>query len=153
MPKLPEIENMFRMDLLKFYSLSPTDRIAVIRQGVPPAEVSDLAARMDMPTSALLDCLGISAASFNRKARANLPLTSYESELVLGIVTLIGEVEAMVASSGDVEGFDAAQWLGRWLRCPVPALGGRLPADYLDTIEGQKLVSRLLAACQSGAYM
>lgn len=141
------------MDLLKFQSLSPTDRIAVIRQGIPPAEVSDLAARMAMPKSALLDCLGISAASFNRKARANLPLTPYESELVLGIGMLIGEVEEIVASSGDAEGFDAAQWVGRWLRQPVPALGGRLPADYLDTFEGQKLVSRLLAACQSGAYM
>ena len=35
---------------------------------------------------------------------------------------------------------------------PSPALGGDKPADYMDTIEGQRIVSNLLAMMQSGAY-
>ncbi|MFL9875830.1 MbcA/ParS/Xre antitoxin family protein [Paraburkholderia megapolitana] len=42
----------------------------------------------------------------------------------------------MVAESGDPIGFDARQWLNRWLREPVPALGGRLPVEFLHTLDG-----------------
>jgi hypothetical protein len=31
-------------------------------------------------------------------------------------------------------------------------LGGDKPADYMDTIEGQRIVANLLAMMQSGAY-
>lgn len=58
----------------------------------------------------------------------------------------------MVSESGDPEGFDAAHWVSDWLNTPLPALGGHHPATYMDTAEGQKLVSNLLAMVQSGAY-
>jgi hypothetical protein len=50
------------------------------------------------------------------------------------------------------EGFDASRWVGEWLERPLPALGGAKPAEYMDTMEGQELISRLLAQAQSGAY-
>jgi len=62
-------------------------------------------------------------------------------------------VQTMVADGGaEAAGFDAARWLAQWLAHPLPALGGDTPASYLDTVEGQKLVSRLLAMAESGAY-
>jgi uncharacterized protein (DUF2384 family) len=58
----------------------------------------------------------------------------------------------MMAESGDGSRFDAHKWIGDWLESPLPALGGLKPADYMDTMEGQEMVSTLLAQAQSGAY-
>lgn len=70
----------------------------------------------------------------------------------LGIQTLVEMVQTMVKESGDPEGFDARLWVTTWLAQPLPALGGKTPASYMDTAEGQKLVAELLAMSQSGAY-
>ncbi len=68
------------------------------------------------------------------------------------IARLIAQVQAMVDQSGNPEHFDAAAWLSRWLREPLPALGGGHAIDLLDTAEGELQVSRLLAQIQSGSY-
>jgi uncharacterized protein (DUF2384 family) len=68
---------------------------------------------------------------------------------------LIGQVETMLEESGDPElmkDFDAARWLTHWMEEPVPALGGASPSEYMDTIEGQEMISKLLATMQTGAY-
>lgn len=130
----------------------PSERINAIKRGVPAGHVNMLAERMDIAKETLIDTLGLARATVNRKARANMPLSQDESERVLGIEYLIGQVENMVKESGDPEGFDAARWVSNWLNSPLPALGGQTPASYMDTVEGQKLVSNLLATAQSGAY-
>ncbi|MBS0370578.1 MAG: DUF2384 domain-containing protein [Proteobacteria bacterium] len=79
-------------------------------------------------------------------------LSTDQSERVLGLERLIGQVAVMVGDSGDSTGFDAARWVGDWLEQPIPALGGAKPADYMDTIEGQELVSRLLVQSQAGVF-
>ena len=107
---------------------------------------------MGMPKENLMDCLGLSRATVNRKAQQDQPLSPDESERVVGVQTLIGQVQAMVEASSGAEGFDAARWVSRWLGEPLPALGGEKPADYMDTVEGQKLVTQLLAMAGSGAY-
>lgn len=75
-----------------------------------------------------------------------------QGERVVALAKMIGQVQTMVAESGDPEGFDAAQWLASWLERSVPALGGRCPGEYMDTAEGRELLSQLLAMTQSGAY-
>jgi Protein of unknown function (DUF2384) len=65
---------------------------------------------------------------------------------------LVHQVEKIVAESGNPEGFDAGQWLAAWMERSVPALGGKRPAEYMDTAEGRALISQLLAMTQSGAY-
>ena len=75
-----------------------------------------------------------------------------ESERVIGLASLIGQVQAMMQGSGEPEDVDAAAWMSRWLREPVPALGGVAPLDLIDTMQGQALVSKTLAQMQSGAY-
>lgn len=134
------------------YEMPPQARIDLIKQGVPAKHLSQLAADMDISKDALIDTLRISRATVNRKARDNKPLSQDESERVLGVDFLIGQVENMVRESGDPAGFDAARWVSNWLNSPLPALGGRHPASYMDTVEGQKMVSDLLATAQSGAY-
>ena len=79
-------------------------------------------------------------------------LSPEDSEKVVGVAKLIGQVEEMVRQSGDMKDFDAPRWLAAWLQQAVPALGGARPIDLLDTLEGQAMISRLLSQIESGAY-
>jgi len=133
------------------YEAAPRERIAEIRRGIPARRIGELSVAMDLPKDKLMDFLGLSRATVNRKAQSNQALARDESERVVGVQVLVGQVQALVEESG-VGGFDAARWVARWLGEPLPALGGDRPADYLDTIEGQKLVGQLLAMAGSGAY-
>lgn len=130
----------------------PHERIAAIRRGVPAAQLNNLAERMHIAKESLITLLRLSRATVNRKARDMKPLSPDESERVLGVEYLIGQVEHMVRESGNPQGFDAALWVSNWLHAPLPALGNKPPAAYMDTVEGQKLVSGILAMGQSGAY-
>ena len=75
-----------------------------------------------------------------------------ESDRILGIARLVAQVDAMMRESGKLEGFDAAKWVAAWLDRPQSALGGRRPAELMDTAEGRDLVTDLVARIQSGAY-
>jgi uncharacterized protein (DUF2384 family) len=58
----------------------------------------------------------------------------------------------MVDESGDPRGFNAAEWVAQWLDAPLQALGGRRPAELMDTAEGQAIVANLLERIHSGVY-
>ena len=150
-PKTSALQAIF-VDGTQIYRFDPQARIAVIRQGIPAAMVSSLSLRMGMSKENLLSSLGLSRATISRKEKDASLLSKDESERVLGVETLIGMVQSMVEQSGDAVGFDAARWLSDWLSKPLPALAGAMPASYLDTFEGQKLLAELLSMSQSGAY-
>lgn len=139
-------------DFLQLYQESAQYRIELIREGVPARAVGELSALLAMSKESLLDALGIARATLSRKVRENLPLAPDESERVLGVQALIGQVQAMVAEAEAPQDFDAAAWMSRWLTTPLAALGGATPASYLDTVEGQKYIANLLAMAQGGAY-
>ncbi|MFT4099659.1 MAG: DUF2384 domain-containing protein [Burkholderiaceae bacterium] len=131
---------------------SPLDRIKLVKAGLPAGVVVTLATSMGVPRDQLLRWIGIPRATANRKIKAGERLNQDESERVLGLIKLIGQVERIVAESGDPTGFLSARWTAQWLALPLPALGGRLPGDFMDTFEGRSLVSGLMAQIQSGAY-
>jgi putative toxin-antitoxin system antitoxin component (TIGR02293 family) len=136
----------------RLYRSTVMDRIGLITRGVHAA---DAKAWLDIPvigTMLLLQALDLPAATFNRKVKAQASLSAAESERVIGFARLIGQVEAMVEDSGDPAGFDARSWLAHWLTEPLPALGHAKPIDFMNTMEGQALVSRILAQAVSGAY-
>jgi putative toxin-antitoxin system antitoxin component (TIGR02293 family) len=130
----------------------PLERIARIKAGVPASEAKQLITDLNMGVSATLQALGVSVATLNRKVKNDDVLTKDESERVLGLARLVGQVRTLVEESGDPENFDANGWTARWLTEPLPALGGARPVDFMDTMEGQRLVSDTLAKIQSGAY-
>lgn len=135
-----------------YFHADPISRVDAIKSGIPATFVDEIAAEMGRPKEWLLPTLGLSTATFNRRKSESKPLSKEESERVLGMARLVGQVEAMVKESGDAAGFNAAQWTGRWLEEPLAALGGRKPGELMDTAEGQAIVSNLLARAQSGAY-
>lgn len=128
------------------------ERVQMIRRGLPASVLVQIGRRMDIPNERLYATLRLPRSTVVRKIQNNAILSAEHSERVIGLERLIGQVEAMVAQSGNPEGFDADRWLGEWLERPLPALGGSKPADFMDTMEGQELVARLLAQAQSGAY-
>lgn len=138
-----EFIDWFRMDF--------AHRIHVIRSGVPARRVGELSLVMHMSKETLMDSLGLSRATINRKVQREQKLSPEESERVMGMQALIGQVQAMIDTESAPE-FDAAKWLASWLAAPLPALGGATPASFMDTVEGQKYVGNLLEMAQSGAY-
>lgn len=134
------------------YRAEPVERIDMIKSGLPASEAKRILSDIAVNQAAGYRALDISPATMNRKVKDKGRLSPAESERVLGVARLVGQIQAIVEESGDPEGFDAAAWLSRWLSEPLPALGGVRPLDMLDTIEGQSLVSASLARIQGAAY-
>lgn len=141
-----------RVSYLDVYQASPLERIGMIKHGLRAAEAKRVLAALALGQGAALKALNLSPATINKKAKHDQALSPGESERVIGVVRLIGQLEALIQESGKPEGFDAVAWMSRWLVDPVPALGGARPIDLMDTMEGQALVSTTLAQIQSGAY-
>jgi putative toxin-antitoxin system antitoxin component (TIGR02293 family) len=139
-------------DFEEIFRAPPWQRIEMIREGISARDVKHLQERLGIPQSVLLESLRMSIATLNRKVSRQENLSPEDSERVLGVSKLVGQVNEIVKRSGDTQGFDAASWLASWLQQSVPALGGARPLDFIDTLEGQAMVSQLLARMQSGAY-
>lgn len=140
-----------RVYMQAFKAAGP-ELVAAVKGGLPAGAVDALAERMQIPKEQLMATLGLAPATIRRKAAQQRPLSADESSRVLGMARLIGQVQAMVEESGEARGFDAAAWMAQWLQAPAPALGGRRPAEFMDTSEGQAVISRLLGQARSGAY-
>ncbi len=134
------------------YRATPQERVKMIHAGVPATSVEEIVHNMAIPKVRLYTTLGLPRSTMDSNIRKKATLSVAHSERVIGLERLIGQVAVMVEQSGNSEGFDAYQWLGIWLERPLPALGGEKPANFMDTMEGQDLVSKLLARSQSGAY-
>jgi putative toxin-antitoxin system antitoxin component (TIGR02293 family) len=139
-------------DYFTIYRSAPLDRIKRVKAGVSAAEAKEILCDLAIPSGRISAVLGIPASTLNRKAKGAQKLSTDEGERVLGLAKLVGQVQAMVEDSGDPKGFDARAWTAHWLNEPLPALGGARPVDLMDTMEGQGLVSDMLARIQSGAY-
>lgn len=126
--------------------------VDLIREGVPPSDFKEMVKRMGVSQGKVVNYLGVSTATINRKSLRNEHLSPDESARVLGLASLIGQVQVMVERSGDPTDFDAAKWISNWLDQPVPSLEGRKPAELMDTPPGQDIVSNLVAMMETGAY-
>ncbi len=134
------------------YRASGAEFVTRVRAGVPARHLVRIVERMDIPKERLYAFLRLPRSTLNRKIRNHESLPAEYTERVLGLERLVGQVTEMVAQSGNPAGFDADRWVGAWLDRPLPVLGGAKPADFMDTMEGQRLITQLLAQSQSGAY-
>jgi putative toxin-antitoxin system antitoxin component (TIGR02293 family) len=126
--------------------------VELVKAGVPSAFVETLTERMAIGKEKFYKMLGLARPTLDRKIRARRVLNRDESERLIGIARLIGQAEGMVEESGGLENFDAARWMAAWFDRPLPALGGRHPAEFMDTAIGRALISDILKQQQSAAY-
>ena len=133
--------------------LERSEQIQMIREGIPARQIAVLAERLGFSKKELCSFLRISPGAISRKISQGQKLTGSQSELVLNIFSLIGQVQSIVEHAGNPDGFDTGLWLGDWLKEPLPALDWALPASYLDTNVGIRIISNLIACMESGAYV
>jgi putative toxin-antitoxin system antitoxin component (TIGR02293 family) len=133
---------------------TPLEIVAIERQGVLGTFIKDLSKRMELPASRVFNILGVPKATAEKKAAAGEFVSGSSGQAAVGMIKLLGIAQDIVSNStaAEAENFDAAKWLGQWIEKPQPALGGRKPADLLDTPTGVELVARLLGSIESGAY-
>lgn len=136
------------------HDADPMRLIETERTGVAGIFVKDLARRMEIPAQRMFAILGVPKATAEKKVAARERLTGNGGRAALGMARLLGIAREIVENSTapQARDLDAARWLGQWLETPQPALGGRRPADLIDTPTGLDVVARLLGAIESGAY-
>ncbi|MDY0071940.1 MAG: DUF2384 domain-containing protein [Thauera sp.] len=142
----------FVIDDIVVSQADPEQRIEMLRAGFPADIVTELASSMRWSRDHTLAVTRVKRSTAMRKIKDKARLATDESERILAVIDLIGQVERMIERSGNPDDFDAAAWLADWLESANPSLGGKHPADYLDTNEGIGIVRRLLAQMESGAY-
>jgi putative toxin-antitoxin system antitoxin component (TIGR02293 family) len=140
------VSEVFRADPLRI--------IATERNGVAGVFVKDLSKRMEIPANRMFSILGVPKATVEKKVAAGELLSGSGGRAALGMAKLLGIAHGIVESSTvpEARGFDFAKWLGQWLEKAQPALGGRKPAELIDTPTGVEVVAKLLGAIESGAY-
>jgi putative toxin-antitoxin system antitoxin component (TIGR02293 family) len=134
---------------------APLERIDAERAGLDGVLVKDLASRLGIANKRMFEVIGVPKATAEKRAASNAAIAGAPGQAALGMVRLLGVANAIVADSTAeaARGFDTAKWLGRWIEVPQPALGGRKPADVLDTPTGVDTVAKLLGAIESGVYL
>ncbi|MDP3883648.1 antitoxin Xre/MbcA/ParS toxin-binding domain-containing protein [Hydrogenophaga sp.] len=121
------------------------------RKGVSAAILTELARRMELPTSYIAMTLGISKATAHRKIAAGALV---DGRPIVGLVKLLALAQTIVdeSTASEAEHFDTVKWLGQWIVRPQPALGGYKPAELLDSTTSVSIVAKVLGAIRSGAY-
>lgn len=133
---------------------TPMQLVLTERAGVDARLIKDLARRMEIPASRMFAILGVPKATAEKKVAAGERVAGQGGQAAIGMIRLLGIAQDMAAAStaAEARGFDATCWLGRWIEVPQPALGGRKPAELLDTPTGVEIVARLLGSIGSGAW-
>jgi putative toxin-antitoxin system antitoxin component (TIGR02293 family) len=151
---LPKTDVQWSRDshALDLFHLGVMDRVEMVKLGIPAIYVETLANSMGLTKEKLYQTTGLARPTVDRKIRQRQRLNKDESESIIGLARLVGQVQSLVNESGNGKGFDAAKWTASWLAQPLQALGGKRPAELMDTADGRSLVSRLIAQQQSGAY-
>ena len=140
--------------LKQVHNATPMQIVEIERAGVAGAFITDLSSRMDLPSSRVFAMLRIPKATAARKMAEGSIIDGRAGQAAIGMVKLLGIAQDIVRDSTakQAKDFDSVKWLGLWIEQPQPSLGGRKPADLLDTPTGVDMVARVLGAIQSGAY-
>lgn len=133
---------------------TPMELVEAERSGVAGIFVKDMSKAMNISAIRMFDILGVPKATAERKVAAGEVISGSGGRAALGMARLLGIARNIVMNSKAPEArdFDSAKWLGQWLERAQPALGGRKPADFIDTPTGIEIVARLLGAIESGSY-
>lgn len=139
-----------------FLRTAPLDqRVKIEREGVPYRIVKGVIEETGISTAEFRHAVGIPKATFTKKMKERSQFSGTTGLSVVGLLDLINKVEDMLLTAGNNEearDFDVVKWVGTWIQRPQPALGGKAPADLMDTPTGRASVMKVLGAIQSGAY-
>jgi len=144
------------MDLATEMTLAePMDQVELEREGLPAGVVASLAQVMAVPRVRIFEMMDLPRATMEKKISDDEVLTGVANRRALNLLRLLAHAREILkdSTSAAADRFDVARWLGRWIETPQPALGGKKPAELLDTEIGASMVDRTLGAMRSGAYL
>ncbi|MET4677497.1 antitoxin Xre/MbcA/ParS toxin-binding domain-containing protein [Luteibacter sp. ME-Dv--P-043b] len=131
---------------------TPLERIELIRRGLPPALILDLACDLRLSEDNLMVYLGLVRAGVRQKLADEERLTPQESDGVMALAVFLGDTlrghDPVAALPADAQ-MAAAAWLGRWLRSPHVELEHRAPLQFVDIPHGRAFVASLLARARN----
>jgi len=133
-----------------------TEKVDLEVGGVPAKQARALFRELQIADSELYEVLALPKTTFIRRmSEPKGMIDCAPGKPINGFADLLLRLEGLLQEYADADagdGFDAAEWLGQWLREPNPALGGKPPADLMKSPTGRNAVTRVLGAVFSGAY-
>lgn len=120
---------------------SANQMIGAVRKGLPAGKLNQLAQLLDVDRAFLLQIVGISERTIQRKhvlAERLSPAASDRLSRIDRIYTLAADV------------FGSGEKAAQWLKRPSRALASELPLKLLDTDAGTQQVERELRQIQYG---
>jgi putative toxin-antitoxin system antitoxin component (TIGR02293 family) len=124
-----------------------------VESGVPTYLVDLIAGATGEPVTRVMDVIGVSQTTYRRKDEAHEPLPDAAGHRVMGFLRVMATLRRLLEESGDpaqLAGFDLEAWVARWMREPLPELGGKTPAEMLRNPEGQRAVEQVLERMRGG---
>ena len=119
-----------------------SDRLSLIRAGVPYAAIESLSKTIHLPIKHLLDVLRLPQTSYNKKKAASANLDPRDGELVMRIAEVIDYGQEVF--NQEHEKFE------RWIVRPNRSLGGASPLSMFDTVSGVTEVKACLDRLEHG---
>lgn len=130
---------MAHQDTSRHWTASQT--IGAVRKGLPARKLDQIAQLLAVDRALLLNVLGISERTLQRKHLLSARLSPAASDRV----SRIGRIYDLA-----VEVFGDGDKAANWLKRPSRALGKELPLKLLDTDAGTQQVERELRQIQHG---
>lgn len=126
-------------------------RIERERDGTPAKVAESLRTSMRMQKSEFSRMLGIKLAAYKKAAANDAALTGSYGYAVTDLERILDKARDLLTK--ERKDFDIATWFAEWIHQAQPSLGGMKPEQLLDTPTGRHMVSRILGAMGSGAYL
>jgi uncharacterized protein (DUF2384 family) len=144
-------ESMIRNPEFREAMLDPIARIHRERKGMPVSMAEALRKQMGLSAGEFSRIFGIKPATYKKKVADKEPLAGRYGDAVADL----GETLVIVLNllPADRDDFNIPRWFAEWITIPQPSLGGRKPADIMDTPTGRALVKQVVGAMGSGAYL
>ena len=126
-------------------SLKPIPEVLeYIRQGFDPGEINFTSTLLALTQKSLAESIGVSQRTLQRKVQDKKRLSREESDRLFRIQKVSSA--ALDLFEGNVEA------MRRWLKAPLPALGGETPLAYSDTDPGARFVLDLINRLEHGVF-
>ena len=84
------------LSYLAVYRASPLERISMIKHGIRAIEAKRIIAKLAIGQGTALKALKLSPATVNKKAKQDQTLSPGESERIIGLAKLVGQLEAVI---------------------------------------------------------
>lgn len=117
--------------------------IDLVSNGLPVSEVESFQKILDIPMERLIDILGISKSTYQRRKASDKPLSLEYSDRLMRFARL-----ARIA----IEVLESKEAAREWLTSPQYALANTPPLDYARTEPGAREVENLLGRMDQGVY-